>query len=479
MSGSVQYADIVDSANFAVKEIEIKEDSSVNFKTNIGTWNIHTITIKGLKPCKTYCYRVGYDNNWSDKSTFNTESSEIKSFRFLIFGDSQSGSVMDANYTAFATTIHNAYKANPTSKFFINMGDLVEVGGDYKHWNSWFDATKDIINKIPIMPVVGNHETYTITGEEGNPVNFIRQFNLPRQNVPDEYKGQIYSYDYGNVHFAVWDSQIEEEKPNDSTLRKELDWLQRDLKTTDKMWKVMLFHKTPYYNKITRSNDVLKNLLQPIIDSSHVDLVINGHDHVISWTFPIKDDKFMEKPSQGAIYYIAGRSGNKRYDDLESKVWNANFYIPFDEPNYVVAEANGTQFKLTAYKQDMTPIDTLIIDKLTDKVFPVKVPAKFNNTRLVIYGNILADTVKPINKDNAWYIPAQAFVDYLHGKSSKNDKIIKISIEKSSGEFTIMHYLQNMKTDMISAEEIRVKLGFKCVFDKSMNMLLLSKDRKT
>ena len=384
-SGEVQYTNIEDSANFATKAIVVKEDSSGKFMTDNGTWYLHTRTIKGLISGEKYCYRVGYGNNWSTKSTFTTESNEPKKFRFLIFGDTQSGNAKDTSYKAFDITIHNAYKANPDSRFFINMGDLVEVGGYYSHWNNWFVAVKDIIDKIPAMPVLGNHDTYKDSiwgGGSEKPKYFIRQFKVPQQNVPDDFKGQIYSYDYGEVHFAVWDSQIKEEKFSNATINEELDWLRKDLQNTNKKWKVVLFHKPPYSISLTRSNDKLKALLQPIIDSSHVDIVLNGHDHGLSWTYPIKGDTIASTPSQGTIYYITGRSGNKGNSELVSKVWNVYFYNPLDMPNYIVAETNDNQFKLTAYKQDGTPLDTCVIDKTKNEILHGSTKIKHPDTKL-------------------------------------------------------------------------------------------------
>jgi acid phosphatase type 7 len=480
INGEVQFTMIEDSLKFGIKKMRVKEDSCSKFITDIGSWNIHTITIKGLIPGKAYCYRVGYGDSWSSISTFLTESKEVKSFRFLIFGDSQSGDPADTNYTMFDKTIHNAYKANPNSKFFINMGDLVETSGYYRHWNNWFEAVKDIINKIPIMPVIGNHETYYDSLEsKGKPINFIMQFHLPQQKVPAEFKGQIYSYDYGNVHFTVWDSQIEEEKPDQVLLNKELNWLNEDLENTNKTWKVLLFHKTPYYNKRTRSNDSLKSILQPIIDSNHVDLVINGHDHGVSWTYPVKNDKFSNKPSQGTIYYTAGRSGNKKYPDLNSKIWDAFFINPRDMPNYVVADVNKNIFTLKAYYQDGRLIDSLTIDKSKDEVFPFKkIPEKFKETRLVVFGSLMADSFNPVKKDAIWYIPAKIFIEYIHGNLNKRDNILVINIGNDIAEFNIKHFQQNKHVDMISTVELKAKFGFIYKYDETLNMLLLSKDEK-
>ncbi|MEI6823912.1 MAG: metallophosphoesterase family protein, partial [Bacteroidota bacterium] len=406
--GEVQYTAIEDSALFA-KAIKIKEDSSGILRTDIGSWNIHSKTITDLKPGKTYCYRVGNGNSWSCKSTFTTEADNTSDFKFLIFGDSQSGEANNPDYGKFDTTINNAYKANPDVKFFVNMGDLVEIGGYYAHWNKWFEASKNVINKISIMPVQGNHETYNDTLEKATskPFNFIHQFKVP-QNGPDGFKGQVYSYNYGNVHIAVWDSQIEEEKLDSSMIKNELDWLDKDLKQTDKKWKIVMFHKTPYNNKLKRANEKLKAIIEPVMDKNHVDIVFNGHDHGVSWTYPIKDDKYYEKPSQGTVYYIAGRSGKKTYPDLKPKVWNAFFFDPKDMPDYIVAQANNDQLKIMAYKQDGTAIDTCIIDKLKDALYDgtKKIIAPAFKEPVFVLNGIIDTENKPVKIGDKWYVPS-------------------------------------------------------------------------
>ena len=407
-NGEVEYTLIEDSAKFK-KAVIVKQDSTGTYRTDIGIWNIHSKTIKELKPGKTYCYRVGNGSNWSSKSAFTTEADNTGSFKFLIFGDSQSGEANNPDYSKFDITINNAYKANKDAKFFVNMGDLVEIGGYYAHWNKWFEASRNVINKIPIMPVQGNHETFNDTLERisTKPFNFIRQFKVP-QNGPDGFKGQVYSYNYGNVHIAVWDSQIEEERLDSTMIKNELDWLDKDLKQTDKKWKIVMFHKTPYNNKLKRANEKLKAIIQPVIDKNHVDIVINGHDHGVSWTYPIKDDVYYDKPSQGTVYYIAGRSGKKTYPDLKLKVWNAFFFDPKDKPNYIVAISNNDQFKLMAYKQDGTAIDTCIIDKSKDVIYDgsKKIVAPEFKEPVFVLNGIIDTENKPVKIGDKWYVPS-------------------------------------------------------------------------
>lgn len=108
---------------------------------------------------------------------------------FKFYHDNQSGVATDPQYGPWKTTIHNAYSANKDAKFFVNVGDLVEIGQLYTHWNNWFDAAKGVIDTIPEMPVEGNHETCQLSNyDSGKPKDFVNLFPVP-QNGPDGLKG--------------------------------------------------------------------------------------------------------------------------------------------------------------------------------------------------------------------------------------------------------------------------------------------------
>ena len=166
--GQVKYKKQTDSKYLiseAVKPTLFKTDTT-DYSAN-GKMNTYSVVLKKLTPGTKYTYLVGYGNNWSAENTFTTEAANTKNFKFLIFGDSQSGNYMDPNYEPWHVTVQNAYNKNKDAKFFVNMGDYVEIGHYYIHWDSWFNAVKGVIDKIPDMVVQGNHETYLqgVTGE--------------------------------------------------------------------------------------------------------------------------------------------------------------------------------------------------------------------------------------------------------------------------------------------------------------------------
>ncbi|MFU0782375.1 MAG: 3',5'-cyclic AMP phosphodiesterase CpdA [Thermoanaerobacterium thermosaccharolyticum] len=493
-SGQVQYG-----KDPLLKDAKTIDATVQKFSSDLGDMNIHSATLTDLEPETKYYYRVGYGNNFSSIYSFTTEAKDTNSFKFLIFGDSQSGIATDPQYGPWKTTIQNAYKANKDAKFFINVGDLVEIGQMYSHWNNWFDAAKGVIDTIPEMPVEGNHETYQSANYNlAKPKDFVSQFPVP-QNGPDGLKGQVYSFDYGNAHIVMLNSQEDEEKSvSGDILEAQKAWLDKDLSSTNKTWKIVFFHKTPYYNKATRSNEQIKAAFQPIIDKYHVDVVFNGHDHGYSRTYPIKNDQYVKSPAYGTVYVVAGRSGNKYYPDLSQKVWDAFFYDPQDQPNYIVATINGNTLTIKAVKQDGTPIDTYSITKNpdgTENDSPQTVlPTKFNATMLTIYGNMLQQPFMPSNPkqiNGKWYVPARAFMQYLgsnvdwnangtinitYGKTQANIAIGSTTAQLNGKNLTIPDaVVSDNGLTWISADDLKALFGFNYKYDSNTNMLMFVK----
>lgn len=331
-----------------------------DFATDLGKTRLFRATLAGLSQSTKYTYRVGDGQHWSATHSFTTANPTSPEVKFLVFGDSQSV----PPYSTWQTTVHNAYRANPDAKFMVSVGDLVDVGQNGAHWNAWFAAAAGVIDSIPTMPVVGNHET---TGSKSTrrPEYWNAQFTLP-DNGPAGVKNRAYSYDYGSVHIVVLDSQQAEQKQYGDIFGPQKAWLDADLAASKATWKLVFFHKAPYELHLLRQSADVKAAFCPILESRHADIVFNGHDHGIGRTYPIRDGVLKQKPSQGTVYYVCGRSGTKSRPELEKKPWNAFFYNPLDQPNYLVVEIVGKKLTVRAVKQDGTLIDSFCIDKPKD-----------------------------------------------------------------------------------------------------------------
>lgn len=494
--GTLQYIDTqAYKKNGWQNALSVQADTE-EFDANTDYVRLHYATAQKLKPGTAYTYRVGYGSEWSDPQSFSTEADNLSKFKFLIFGDSQSGIPANPEYKPWQKTIESAYAANTDAAFFMNIGDLVEIGQDYAHWKNWYAAAANVLEKIPGMAVTGNHETYDVPKEDHSvlPVYFKKQISLPL-NGPEELKGQVYSFDYGNVHFAVLDSQENEEGSYiENMLKKEADWLDKDLASSKQTWKLVFFHKTPYYNKAERSNENVKKAFAPVIDKHHVDVVINGHDHGYSRTYPIYNDEFVGSPDKGTVYLVTGRSGNKYYTDLSQKVWDAFFHDPQAEPNYVVVTANGPKLVISAYTQSGSCIDVYTIDKVAKTDSPRTIlPGKANYTRLAIWGNLLQTPLIPVPPqqiENVWYLPLSSFIDFIGGDMDIKDNTLalvykkdKITLKTDSNAailnndtLSLAHPVKLVKdTPMIAADDLKSLLKFDNRYDPSLNILFLVK----
>lgn len=352
-SGRVQYQ----AGGALAGAVQEMAASMTDLPTDLGTFRLFTAKLTGLEANTLYAYRVGDGQRWSPQLTFATADPFARTFKFLVFGDSQSVAGGPAPYSQWRKTVRNAFTAHPDAKFIVCVGDLVDVGQSGAHWNAWFAAAAGVIDSIPVMPALGNHETYG--GGTPKPSYWLAQFALP-QNGPATLKDHAYAFDYGSLHGVVLDSQQGEQRRFGDILTPQKKWLETDLAASTATWKLAFFHKAPYSLKNGRSNTEIEKAFCPALERHGVDLVINGHDHGYGRSHPMKGGA---RAAQGTIYLIAGRSGIKTYGDCQRQPWNAFFYNPLDQPNYLVVDVVDMRLTVRAVKQDGTLIDSFTLEK--------------------------------------------------------------------------------------------------------------------
>ena len=361
-SGQVRYYENTGSEALLLAKPSVLSAKTSTLETSEDNMNVHSVSLTDLSPGKRYSYQVGSGEIWSQIHSFKTEPLTAGDFKFLVFGDSQS-----YDYGVWRTTLQRAYQAHPDAAFFTNVGDLVDVGQDYAEWESWFAAVERVVEKLPIMPLTGNHESYTPERSFSRPEFFTAQFMVPG-NGPAGMERQAYSFDYGEVHFVMLDSQSGEQREFlPDLLARQREWLAADLAATKKKWKVAFIHRPIYGNKPGGVNENLRQAFAPIFDQFNVDLVFTAHDHVVARTFPIYNDEIAEAPDRGTIYAATGRSGTKTYENVEAKEWNAFFYNPVEEPNYLVVTVSGPNVTVKAFTQSGELIDEWTVNKMSEK----------------------------------------------------------------------------------------------------------------
>ncbi len=291
----------------------------------------HKVALKGLEPGTTYYYRVGskkYDS-WGNVSKFVTDDGDNK-FSFLAIADVQASSY--ENFSKASRVMQKGVEYNPDAEFIVNLGDFVnDCTND--EW-TWYGETFNAFNtNYTLVPVAGNHE--------GNPTNklnpgwFANQFNLDAAKDSLQVNGVYYSFDYGDAHFTVLNTN--DMYPMTEAQR---NWIYNDLNGSNAKWKILLMHRAAYSaGKNINKPDTLamRETIIEIVDATDVDLVLSGHDHMYMRTYQVAGDAVCEDVRyvseiyngketvfaynpDGAVYALPGTAGTKRYSVNEDAI---------------------------------------------------------------------------------------------------------------------------------------------------------------
>lgn len=316
---------------------------------------LYTVRLVNLKANMRYVYRVFVDGRYSDWREFATEANQQETFKALVFGDSQS-----ADYGTWAKTAQTAWVNNRDAAFFINMGDLVDNGQDISQWNGWLDGAKELLGAAPVAPVMGNHESYSLDWKSVEPTYYLKLFAVP-QNGPQGLERYAYSFDYGDVHFVILNTQANElGEWHPDLLERQKQWLFDDFANTQKKWKIVLMHRGVWESRFDTRLNELGQLFTPIFDRFQVDVVFSGHVHSYSRSKPLKNS--LTNPF-GTVYISTGRSGSRVWEKSPQKQIDEVFYNPVDAPNYLVLEAAADSLVISAFRQDGSFIDQVKLEK--------------------------------------------------------------------------------------------------------------------
>lgn len=301
-----------------------------------------------LKQNTNYTYRA-FDKGAKTSSniaTFKTVDFKTNSFKFVHVSDSQvagpeedySG---DGTGQYFGNTLKGIVKNKPD--FLLHTGDIVEYSKYEGYWKNMLDTNAEYLMKLPFMSISGNHETTYRAGSN----EMFKHFNvkLPKQ---DTTKGYYYSFEYGNVKFIMLNTNNLEGNKLETM---QYNWLVNELKNNKKKWTIVSMHNPMYsvgkYGADPSRNYIslaLRSQLTPLFAEYKVDLVLQGHDHAYSKTYPIGADggadtnptyktensvKYTVNP-QGTIYAMHGPAGNQTRGVVS---FNANLFDYANESN--------------------------------------------------------------------------------------------------------------------------------------------------
>lgn len=348
----------------AAGQITAVPASVQELNTGSGTLYVYTAALTGLEPGSAYEYRAGYEG--SRTGWHKLPAAQPDSFKALIFPDSQS-----SDYSGWRKLAQTAYSKNEDAAFFINMGDMVDNGYDFSQWRAWFNSVAPMIESIPFAPVMGNHETYNMDWQIAQPTPYLTLFNLP-ENGTGANKNQYYSFDYGDVHFVVLNTQTDEMADfNPDLMQQQLSWLRSDLAGTQSKWKIVLMHKDILRYAFTdRPNNFdpasiqftpWAQQLMPVFEEYNVDAVLTAHLHTYRRRVPLKAFK---PDNTGITYILTGVAGSVRYANLWQKnPADAALAPQPEDANYLTLNKTPNALTFKAFLPDGTEFDTVTITK--------------------------------------------------------------------------------------------------------------------
>lgn len=338
----------------------------ISFKEANGNYVLYETKLTNLKPASVYNYRI--TNQKSQGAWHQLITDNGKEFTALIFPDSQS-----SDYSNWSKLVRTAQKRNPEASFYVNMGDLVDNGQDAKQWKAWFESVEPFSDRIPLAPIIGNHEAYSLDWKYCLPIAYTHLFTTPSNGINEKYPNQFYSFDYGNVHFTVIDTNFwDEVKDTQPNLKDDqLSWIEKDISNAKAKWKVVLQHRDiimygfnpasgrpkreTYFNKYGK-------LLMPIYEKYKVDAVLSAHLHTYRRRLPFAN---FEPNDKGITYILTGVAGNVRYPKLwcTDFKWDAALAPQPETANYMTLKASDNELTFKAFLENGKEFDSVTIKK--------------------------------------------------------------------------------------------------------------------
>lgn len=298
---------------------------------------LHSATLTGLEPNRTYFYRVGSASSQPVHS-FRTlamgAGGATTPLRIVVIGDMGYGPMSDATVAEVTRRVEAA-----EVDLVLHNGDVSYADGEMKHWDTFLRKIEPIASRVPYLTTPGNHEFWF------NFSAYRARFGLHMPNAaPND--GMYWSAPLANgtVHLTAMDT----ESPLDVARvdARQQAWLQNDLAAARQArpaWTIAAGHRPLYCSThhgqdIPHGNSVLRVAVEETLITSKVDLVLQAHVHAYERSLPLAHGA----PTQtgydaptAPVYVLQGASGNREKNELP----------PGDEP-WSAAQASNVSFGL-------------------------------------------------------------------------------------------------------------------------------------
>jgi len=381
----------------------------------IAPYRVWWAEARGLEPGRAFQYRVLRNGRAVAAASARAPKRRGQPSRFAILGDCGAGT------SGQRRIAYQAWRQHPDYIFI--PGDIVYGRGrvsEYRDnfWPVYLAARESPATGAPLMASTlflaapGNHDMGARDLGQypdglGYFLHWIQPLNgpplsdgapgTPRLEGPESARqafrsaaGPAYprmasfSYDYGDVHWTVIDSNpyLNWDEP---ALRR---WLEQDIQRSGAAWKIVGFHHPGFNSSKSHFGDQWMRAQAPVFERAGADLVVSGHVHNYQRTHPLRftprtvgqagtvtgdlsidrgfDGSDRTRP-RGVIYLISGAGGAGLYNpEQQHRPWTwqpftARFFS--EKHSFTIVEADAERLEIRQIDADGDEVDRFTITK--------------------------------------------------------------------------------------------------------------------
>jgi 3',5'-cyclic AMP phosphodiesterase CpdA len=340
--------------------------------------------ISSLDPGQPFCYRIKRNGSLAFRSWTRAKRAKGQASRIALFGDCSHSRPVQREIA------RQAVAAEPD--FILLTGDMVyDYGRITEYREKFFPVYAEAMRSILFVPTPGNHDMSLANFEAfGDALAYFLYWDQPlnglsgAQNEPGcahVLRGEAsasapflqaagsrypimanYSFDYGDAHWTVLDSNdyMEWRHPR---LRR---WLAEDLQSAaNAAWRFVAFHHPPFSSSNPWFTDQWMRPIAPILEAGRVSIVFSGHRHNYQRSVPLKfapgrrnekgevPGEFTLNAPGGVVYVVSGAGGAELYDSAQGE--DRSTWQPFTE-QFISNRHTFTLLDVSVKRVDLTQI---------------------------------------------------------------------------------------------------------------------------
>lgn len=338
---STEY-DSWNSDNVITTMASVKEYNNINDET----YYRYSAQLDGLAENASYTYRVGGENKKlrSDNAIFNIHQADLEQFSFIHVTDSQGETEND--FKVWGQTLQKAITTMPEAQFIVHSGDMTEDPNIEQEWKWFFQFSKSLMG-LPFMPTTGNHEQLN-----DESTSYHSHFTMPLNGAKGLIPETSYYFEYSNMLYISMNTE--------GDIDEQTSWLEQVLEKHPQKWIVVSMHRGVYGgSRFNEADDWVQ-----LFDKYGVQLVLQGHNHEYSRSFPLIDGEVVEDQSntitEGTVYVTMNASGTKFNEKKKDKKYQA-VHFQNNLQMFGTVSLSSTELIYNAYDVNGDLLDTFTI----------------------------------------------------------------------------------------------------------------------